>query len=339
MWLPVAAGLGSALAGIFGANRAASAQTQAANSQLQLGREQMQMGREIYDQQRADAGNALQRMIEAAQGATGTARQAITGGFQAQQGNAQQMRDQALGIARDTMQQQIAGFQPYAQTGGRANNALAFELGLGQRPAGYRGFQETPSFQFARDQGTRAIEGSAAARGGLLSGATLREAANYNTGLANQFHGQHLDRLTGQQGMGLAAQGAIAGARGQFADRATGAVNNFGGMMAGAIGDRTQGLVGAGNNQANALMAALSQWANGGAAAGNNFMGNVGSSNSLMANALANLGDARAAGAVGGANALTGGINNGLSLWSFLQNLNTGTPAAASGGGLGYGPR
>jgi hypothetical protein len=335
MWLPIAAGLGSAFAGIFGANRAANAQERAADGQLQLGREQMAMGREIYDEQRADADNALARMIAVANGTAGGNQRAIQGGFQGQQGNARQMRDVALQTAQTTLQGQLRDFRPYALTGGRANNALAFELGLADRPANYRGFQETPGYQFTRDQGMRAIDGSAAARGGLLSGATLRDSMEYSTGLANQFQGQHLDRLAGQQAMGLAASGAMAGARGQYADRATGATNNFGSMMAGAIGDRTAGLVNVGNNRGNALMNALAQWSGSGAAAGSNFMSNAGASNSLMANALANLGDARAAGAVGGANAITGGIQNGLGLWSYLQNLNGGGatgPAAWSSG-------
>lgn len=43
-----------------------------------------------------------------------------------------------------------------------------------------------PSMAFAQEEGRKAIEASAAARGGLLSGAALKDIASFSTGLANQ---------------------------------------------------------------------------------------------------------------------------------------------------------
>lgn len=337
-FLPLAAGLGSALAGIVGSNNASRAQTRAADSQLQLGREQMDLQREIYGDQRGLLDTALQRMTGAVGGTDQRAVTAANDAYRRQVQAAQQMAGTANEAAQTAFQGTQAAFNPYAQAGGAARDALQFNLGVGSRPAGYRGFQETPGFQFARDQGMNAIEGSAASRGGLLSGRTMRDAMGFSTGLANQEFGNYLGRLTGQQNMGLAAEGALAGARSELAGAQTNAGNVLGGMMAGAAGDRGNMLTNAANNRGNALMQAYQMWATGGANAGNAFGAGAGNAASMMGNALANLGDARAAGAVGTGNAITGGINNGLGLWSYLQNMQ---PAAGggTGGGLGYGPR
>lgn len=67
------------------------------------------------------------------------------------------------------------------------------------------------------------------------------------------------------------------------------------------------------------------------AAAGQNFA--TGSSN-----ALANLGDAQAAGSIGMGNALLGGINNGLGIWQYQQNMQNAY-APQSGYGMTTGNR
>jgi hypothetical protein len=47
-------------------------------------------------------------------------------------------------------------------------------------------FQQSPGFQFAMDQAMRAVQSSAAAKGTLLTGGTLKALQGYATGLANQ---------------------------------------------------------------------------------------------------------------------------------------------------------
>lgn len=54
--------------------------------------------------------------------------------------------------------------------------------------------QQTPGYQFARGEGIRAIQNSAAAKGTLLTGGTLRGLARFGTGLADQTYGQTVDR-------------------------------------------------------------------------------------------------------------------------------------------------
>lgn len=49
-------------------------------------------------------------------------------------------------------------------------------------------------YQFAKKEGMDGIQNSAAARGGLQSGATLKALADYNSGLANQYYGDAWNR-------------------------------------------------------------------------------------------------------------------------------------------------
>jgi hypothetical protein len=55
-------------------------------------------------------------------------------------------------------------------------------------------FYNDPGYQFQLQQGNQAIERSAAARGGLTSGATGKALANYTTNLANTTYGDAYNR-------------------------------------------------------------------------------------------------------------------------------------------------
>lgn len=141
--------------------------------------------------------------------------------------------------------------QPWRDVGGAALNQLARMYGLGgqaedtrpidpntgQRigipPAAngpdYSAFYDSPDYQFARDEGLRGIERSAAARGGLASGNTLAELTRYSSGLATQNFGNYTNRLAGLGGVGQtsaenqAARGAQYGQ--QVGQNAIGAAN------------------------------------------------------------------------------------------------------------------
>lgn len=62
-------------------------------------------------------------------------------------------------------------------------------------------FQSSPGYNFQVDQGTQAMNASAAARGGLLSGAAVKAGATFNQGLANQDYWNYV----GQQRTGMQA--------------------------------------------------------------------------------------------------------------------------------------
>lgn len=118
------------------------------------------------------------------------------------------------------------------------------QLAPGQQPAQsqsqlYDLWRGTPGYQFGLDEGNKSIEASAAARGGLNSGATLKALQKHGTDYADQQgFTPYMNRLASVAGMGQTASSAM-GAAGQ----------NYGGAMAG-------NLVNAGNARAQSTYAA-----------------------------------------------------------------------------------
>lgn len=99
---------------------------------------------------------------------------------------------------------------PWRETGSNALGALSFEMGLSEKPEGYAGFQEAPGFQYQLEQGEKAINRAAAARGMRFSGNTLRDLQHHGQGMASQSHGNHLNRLAALAGVGQSATDSIA---------------------------------------------------------------------------------------------------------------------------------
>lgn len=123
-------------------------------------------------------------------------------------------------------------YDPYYQTGTAASNRLAELMGIGGNTGaeGYGSmmknfsmadYQQDPGYQFRLQEGLKQLQGSAAARGGLLSGATQRGTQKYAQNVASQEYGNAYQRymdqmqnrynmLSGQQGVGMRAGGALA---------------------------------------------------------------------------------------------------------------------------------
>lgn len=70
------------------------------------------------------------------------------------------------------------------------------EYGVGQF-----NFEESPSYQFRKQQGMDGIQSSAAAQGGLLSGSTLKALNNYNSNLASQEYGNAHNQYLQNEGL------------------------------------------------------------------------------------------------------------------------------------------
>lgn len=123
-------------------------------------------------------------------------------------------------------------------------------------------FEADPGYQFRMDEGMRGVEGGAAARGGLLSGAALKAIQKYGQGLASEEYGRAYGRFTADQtnqynrlaGLVNTGQGAT--------NQLTNAAGQFGQSQANNI-------IGAGNAQASGIMGAtnaitggINQWMN-----------------------------------------------------------------------------
>lgn len=162
-----------AIGSITGSNKQAKAATQAAQTQADATDRASQIQKEMYEQTRSDLNPYTQ---------VGT---------------------NALA--------QMAGFNPQAYQGdqfsfnGSGNTGYSSQLPDANIHSAYDGptyqvgefnFEESPSYQFRKQQGMDGIQGSAAARGGLQSGGTLKALNNYNSDLASQeyatAHNQYL---------------------------------------------------------------------------------------------------------------------------------------------------
>jgi hypothetical protein len=107
----------------------------------------------------------------------------------------------------------------------------------GSGKSDFSGFSTSPDFQFNLGQGQDAINRSAAARGGLLSGAAVKAGQTYATGLADQNFGNYVNRLTGIAGAGQVATNATTAAGTNMANQNSGAYMSAGNARASAYND------------------------------------------------------------------------------------------------------
>jgi len=148
---------------------------------------------------------------------------------------------QGMAINDQVYADQQALFNPYQQSGLNAQNALSYEMGMGAKPQGYSGFQFSPFYASQLEQGQRGIDGAAAARGSVFSGANQKAQMAYSQGLAGQEYNNWMNRLTGMAGQGQGAAGMAATAAGNYgAAQGNALTAGYGGIgnaqAAGAIG-------------------------------------------------------------------------------------------------------
>jgi hypothetical protein len=104
-------------------------------------------------------------------------------------------------------------------------------------------FEKDPGYQFRMDEGMKGVEGSAAARGGLLSGAAMKAIQKYGQGFAsNEFNNawqrdtsnktNTYNRLAGVIDSGKGASNQISNSLGQFAQNNANALGSLGNAQA-----------------------------------------------------------------------------------------------------------
>lgn len=126
------------------------------------------------------------------------------------------------------------------------------------RKFGAADFQADPGYQFRMDEGARGMNNSAAARGGVLSGAALKAASKYNQNFASNEYSNSYNQFNTDQTNSFNRLASIAGV-GQMANNQVGAAgtnmaNNVSQNQLGAGNARASGYVG----QSNALNGGIS---------------------------------------------------------------------------------
>lgn len=151
-----------------------------------------------------------------------------------------------------------------AQGAGDRSNPLYGSL---TKNFGLSDFQTDPGYEFRKAEGMKGIENSAAARGGLLSGAALKAAGQYNQDFASNEFGNAYNRFNTNQtnnfnrlatlaGVGQTANNAVQSAGQNYANNAGANLVNAGNAAA-AGAQRASGYMGqalgfAGNQLQNA---------------------------------------------------------------------------------------
>ena len=197
---------------------------------------------------------------------------AVIGGFAANEAASTQAQasQQAGDVQRQIFERQVELQEPWRQAG---INALAkMELERGGMPPAFTGkvdLTQDPGYAFRMSEGMKALERSAAARGGLLSGGMLKGAQRFGQDLASQEYqnaynraltqyntqvqreSTGYNRLAALAGIGQTATGQITNAAGQYGQNAANAITSAGAAQAG-------GYVGS----ANAMTGGLSTYLN-----------------------------------------------------------------------------
>lgn len=93
--------------------------------------------------------------------------------------------DRASDVQREMFERNVELNAPFREAGITALNKLT-PLATEYTPFGMQQFQADPGYGFRMSEGMKALEGSAAARGGLLSGNALRGIQRFGQDLASQ---------------------------------------------------------------------------------------------------------------------------------------------------------
>lgn len=185
-------------------------------------------------------------------------------GAQAAAGIQAQAQMQATAESRrqyDTLRKDLA---PYRNTGAAALSQYGALYGVGENgalsdedmQAARDRFQTTPGYEFAFEEGRRALDRSASARGTLRGGGYGRELTRYGQGMANQEFNSYADRLAGlaQMGQNSSAQTGTAGMQsaGQVGSALMTGAGQQGQAMQNAATARASGYAGVGQSAGNA---------------------------------------------------------------------------------------
>ncbi len=174
----------------------------------------------------------------------------------------QEAAKQAQQTAESTFDKQAALQEPFRQGGLTAQNEIMQLLGIGgdkaaagygslAKPFGAQQFEQDPGYAFRQSEGMKALERSAAARGGLLSGGTLKGIQRFGQDLASQEYGNAFNRYQVERSARLNPLQSLMGS-GQSATNVTTSAagqegQNIANAQYGAGQARASGYIGVGN--------------------------------------------------------------------------------------------
>lgn len=168
--------------------------------------------------------------------------------------------DRAAELQYQQFREAAALQEPWRQAGQRALTKL--EGAVDYTPFSYNAFTADPGYAFRLAEGQKALERSAAARGGLMSGATGKALTRFGQEMGSQEYANAFNRYQTERAAKLQPLQSLAGVGQTTAQQ----IGQAGQTMAGNVGEaltggaaaRASGYVG----QANALNQGLSTYLN-----------------------------------------------------------------------------
>lgn len=168
--------------------------------------------------------------------------------------------DRAADLQQQQFERQVELQAPFREVGVRALPEL--EAASRYTPFGMNQFQADPGYAFRMSEGMKGLERSAAARGGLLSGGTLKGIQRFGQDLASQEYTNAFNRYQTERNARLNPLQSLAG----FGQTSTNQLGAAGQAMASGVGEalgagaqaRASGYMGA----ANAIAGGVGQYMN-----------------------------------------------------------------------------
>lgn len=153
----------------------------------------------------------------------------------------QNANNAAIGEQQREFDQTQQNLAPYLASGSNA-------LGLQQAylNGDTSGFTNSPDYQFAVQQGTKALDAGAASKGNLWGGGADADRISLGQGLATQYANNYWNKISGLANQGLSA----ANSQGQFGQQTA---NNVGGLLSSNGQANASGIVGSNNAWGNTI--------------------------------------------------------------------------------------
>ena len=179
--------------------------------------------------------------------------------------------DYAAELQKEQFDKQVELQAPFREAGLTAQNKLLDYLGLSEgaggkyaRDFGMQDFQQDPGYAFRMSEGMKALDRTAAARGGMLSGAALKGAQRFGQDLGSQEYQNAFNRYQTNRANQLNPLQSLMGAS-QTATNAMGQAGqnyatNAGNAYMNAGNARASGYVGSANAWSNALGGATNMY-------------------------------------------------------------------------------
>ena len=308
--IPAAISLGTSLVGGVLGSRASKKAAQTQSAQAQRSADEL---KGVLNQYNPAIGAAADKAAGDVNAATGAGQQEIRGAVGAGQGRIDDATAQALGF-----------LDPYMQAGGESLQTLRGLMGPGGELNKTFTAQDMqaydPGYSFRMEQAQKALQGSAAARGGALGGGTLRSLVSLSQNVASNEFGNAEARFRAQQGDRFNRLNSLVNLGATTADRAAG-YGTAGASEAARLG--LTGATSAADLGYRGATAAGGYQTDAAARMGDNALRTYGNIEDLLTGGAA----AQAAGTVGSANAWSGALggvaNAAGQVGNYYQNKET----------------